>query len=233
MDGGSIMMLRNLCRIFNIPVDSTRPSPFVALQLLLHLYGMPLIKDQPKRRNYGVAILQSTAGAFDPNSQFVARLGNVVGMMQELPQFYNKINLSTEELVSIYQSIAWRNRWLERLGVIGGAGAFTAGAGEALKKRSIKAGVVKIGSRLAGHGPITEGIAAGFGTSLPKGSGWMAAALIVGANGTYYAGKDSMREIKALLTHRMSNGQMTAQQYREVFGNETNPASIKKYWEYR
>lgn len=230
MNGGSMAALKNLCAILKIPLAATQPDPFVALQLLLNLYGMPLIKDHSARRNYGNAILGATAGHFDPNSQFVGLLGGVVIMMQEFPNYFTNLNALTEQLVSNYKSLATRNRFLEVMGFVGGSTAITAGIGEGLKRRSVAAGVAKTAGRAAGHGAITEGIAGGFGASLPKGSGAVAVALIAGANITYYSGKDTMREIRAILSHRQARGELTTEQFQEVFGNEIDPSSLKKYW---
>lgn len=234
MNGGSQAALKNLCAIFKVPEAAAKPNPTLALHLLLHVYGMPLIRAKPPRRDYGNGILGATRGQFDPFSPFTNRLRDAVVMMQEYPHLFRNLSLTTEHLVARYKSIAFRNRVLEVAGVVGGASAATAGIGEGIKKGDVRAGLKKTLGRAAGHGPLTEAISERFGPKLPKGSvSGVAIVAIVGANLAYFSGKDQLVEIKAILTHRFQQGKMTKEQYASVFGNAVDPSSVKKYWEYR
>ncbi len=96
MNGGSAATLRNLSAIFKVPEFATKGDPELALQLLLHVYGMPLIRAKPPRRDYGNGILGATREHFDPFSPFVNALRGTVVVMQEFPHYFiNPLHITT------------------------------------------------------------------------------------------------------------------------------------------
>ncbi len=47
------------------------------------------------------------------------------------------------------------------------------------------------------------------------------------------SGKRQMADIRAITLHEYQRGNVSAADYAAVFGDAVDPASIKKYWEYR
>lgn len=233
MDAGSQATLKNLCAIFGIPESATQPNPDIAYQLLIHLYGMPLLRVQPERHTYGNDILGATRDYFETYSPFVLRLGGVVIMMQEFPYYFTNLNLSTDKLVAKYKSIELQNSILKKLGFGGVSGAGAAGLAEAIKKGSVTEGAKKFATRAAGQGALQEAIVGRFGAIAPKVVGAVGVVFIIGGTVAYYSGEQQLAEMRAILMHRFQKGDMTQDQYRDVFGSQVDPSAIKKYWEYK
>lgn len=226
--------LKNLCAVFSIGESSTRPAPDVALQALLHLFGMPLVRAHGTRRQYGNGILAETGRTFAVNSSFVGQVGTVVVMMQEFPYFFANLNKSNAALISTYKSIATRNYILEVTGAVGGMSAISAGVGEGIRKGSVRAGAEKTLGRAVGRGPIAEAVIERLSPRVPKPAvGAVMIAAIVGANIAYQSGKQQMAEIRNILTHRFQSDKLTRAEYVSAFGPEVDVLAIKKYWEYR
>ncbi len=55
--------------------------------------------------------------------------------------------------------------------------------------------------------------------------------VIVGGTIAYHSALQQMEEIRNILLDRFHSGQMTDEQYKQVFGTQVDPALVKKYWE--
>jgi len=231
MDAQGRQRLKNLGAIFNMRQSAFEPDPDLALALLSHLYAMPLIKDKAKRRNYGNQILGNTSGHFEPYSEFVGRLGSHVIQMQEFPQWYDNLNKPTAVLVEQYKDIERTVYWLGKAGWGGVGSAGGAALAEGIKKGTIGDAAKKGAARVLGKGAIAEALEGRYASRLGKGAGVAGVVIIAAGTIAYYSGLQQMEDIKEILLHRFQNNEMTDEQYRRVFGNETDPTLVKKYWE--
>ncbi len=231
MDQGSKQRLNNLCAIFKIRPQATEINPELALALLSHLYAMPAIADKSARRNYGNQILGNTSGVFDPYSEFVGGLGSNVIMMQEFPQWYANLGKSTAQLVEIYADLERTVYWLNKAGWGAGMAAGGAGIAEAIDKGSVKSGAKRGVDRLVGRSAIIEALQKRFGARLGATAGVAGVVVIVGGTIAYHSALQQMEEIRNILLDRFHSGQMTDEQYKQVFGTQVDPALVKKYWE--
>lgn len=232
---GGQAMLRNLCAIFGIPVETTRRDPPAALRALILVYGMPLQRSQPQRRSAANEILGAMRDHFDQWSPFVGALGQILIGMQELPFHFNNVSRTTDSLVQRYRNLSRVVALIKWSGLGAGAGAASAGnAGltEAVKSGSIKAGLKKAGTRVIGVSALPEAIAQRAGGALPKGaSAAVTGFAIVAATISLNSAIREMAEIKSMILHRFQNGKATDAHYKAVFTDAINPAAVKKYWE--
>lgn len=108
-----------------------------------------------------------------------------------------------------------------------------AGAGEAIKKGSMSEGFKKTTGRLAGKGPISEALVEKYGAGTAARAVGLAPVAAAVAKLVHESGKKQMAEIRAITQHEFQRGKASREDYAAVFGNAVDPASIKKYWEYR
>jgi uncharacterized membrane protein len=57
--------------------------------------------------------------------------------------------------------------------------------------------------------------------------------VLAGATLAYYSGEQEKAKISAILRNRFQSGQMTDDQFREVFDAQIQLGVLKKYWEFR
>lgn len=224
--------LINVCNALKIPLETTKDDEAAALAIVSHLYAMPTIKEKSKRRDYGNSILQNAGAHFGANSRFVSAVGSVVIMMQEFPAWYDDFNKSASELAEQYQDLERTVYWLEFIGIGAGSGALAAGLGKFAETGSAKEGAKKLGSRLAGKGAILEGIEKRLvARGLTGVAGVAGAVVVIGGTAAYFSALQEMEQIKSIMIHKFQNGEASDEDYRKVFGNDSRPELVKKYWE--
>lgn len=224
--------LKSLCRIFNIPFDSTEPNRELALDVLARMYLVPTIKDHGERNTAINEIRGNLSGQFDNYSVFVDRTARLAVQMQDFPYWFDHLNESTENLVSQYKNLELATSILGTVvvGSMGGAGV--AGGVEWSKSGSVKEGAKRLAERAAGRSAAIEELQRRVGTRIsPKGAGIAGAVVMVGGTLAYYHGIERMEEIRAVLMHRFQNDQMSDDQFRDVFGATIDPDNIQRYWE--
>ncbi|MCG7509263.1 hypothetical protein [Mesorhizobium retamae] len=224
--------LINVCNALGIPIETTKDDEAAALTIVSHLYVMPAIKEKPKRRDYGNSILQNAGAHFGANSRFVSAVGSVVIMMQEFPAWYDDFNKSATELAEQYQDLERAVYWLEIVGIGAGGSAVAAGVGKGIETGSVKEGAKKLGGRLAGKGAILEGIDKRLAArGLTRVAGIAGAVVVIGGTVAYYSALQEMEQIKSIMIHKFQNGEASDEDYKKVFGNDSRPELVKKYWE--
>lgn len=224
--------LVNLCRILEVDVSSTDPNPVLALNILARMYLVPTIESHADRNTTLNEIRANLRGEFSTWSPFVTKTAQIAVLMQELPHWFNHLNEDTDVLVEQYKSIETAVFYLKLMGMGASAGAAVSAGTEWSKTGSLRDGVTKGGQRLIGQGPVVQEIQRRVGTRIsPRVGGVIGAVLIVGGTLAYYNGLERMEEIKAVLMHRFQNGEMSDEQFRDVFGNEIDPSLVKKYWD--
>ena len=223
--------LKNLCRIFEIPLSSTDPNPSLALNVLARMYLVPTIEDHDEINRALNEIRANLAGQFGKYSVFVGRTATHASLMQSLPHWYDHLSTSTQVLVEQYQNLAFGVSVLGMIG-IGATGAAVAGAVEWSKSGSLRAGAQRTAERLAGRGAVIAEAQRRLGLRVsPKAAGIAGAVVTVGGTFLYYSALEQMEDIRAVLMHRFQNGELTDDQFRAVFGDLIDPDDIKRYWE--
>jgi len=224
--------LRNLCRIFDIPLSCTEPNPELALNILARMYLVPTIPSQADRRRALIEIRANLSGHSNSMSDFISRTTRSTAFMQELPDWFSHLNESTENLIDQYKSLNFGITALGILGVGSVAGAFGAGVAEASRQNSARAGAQRTIDRLAGRGPLVEEVQRRLATRVsPRAAGAVGVVVAIGGTLAYHHALDRMEEIRSILMHRFQNGEMTDDQFRDVFGETVSPENIKRYWE--
>jgi hypothetical protein len=236
--------LQRLCSLFSIPLGLTKDNPDGGYTIVSLLYTMPAQPDHNQRRQLGNDILKSAYAEFPPSdgpsaAQFFSLTQARVIEMQEFPGWYAELSRSGEELVRIYKNMQIGILALQVLGVGATYGAVSAGIKEATKKPGpidYKAFFKTTGSRLAGKGPILEGLEARYGANLPRAALLSRGLLVAAAWGAYLALSEEMRKIKIIILDRFQNNTLHKDKkrndelYKEVF-KEIDPTDVKKYWE--
>lgn len=232
MDESQVAYLDNLCKIFNIPESSTQPNPELALRVLSAMFLVPTIEDHSDRNRALNEIRANLAGQFDNYSVFTGRTASLAVQMQEFPYWFNHLNESTDTLVRQYKNIEFGTGILGAIVVGSGVGAGVAGATEWSKSGSVRTGAKKTAERLAGRSAAVEELQRRIGARIsPRAAGIAGAAVMVGGTLAYYGGLERMEEIRAVLMHRFQNGEMSDDQFRDVFGKSIDPDDIQRYWE--
>lgn len=164
---GQFAALKNLCAILSMPLDAVRPDPAVGLRLLTLTYGLPLVRGRERTRAAGNDILAATQPAFDQWSPFVTRLGQIIATMQTFPAWFHVFRMPTDDLIFRYRTIAYLNRSLVALGLVGGASA----AGRGLQKASRRDRGVRVRGKprpdLRGGGPSRKRCRRAWAPALP------------------------------------------------------------------
>lgn len=198
---GQFAALKNLCIILNVPLDSTKPHPALAVHLLALTYGLPMIRERTKVRSAGNEILEASQPYFEQWGPFVGSLGRNIAMMQTVPAFFNTMRLKPNELARTYKRLATLNWLLESAGFVGGASAMGAGAGEAIKKGSVTEGIKKVAGRLSGKGPISEALVDKYGPGSGRRAVGLALVAAAVAKLVHESGKKQMAEVRAITQH--------------------------------
>lgn len=155
------------------------------------------------------------------------------GADTELPHWFAHHNASTEDLIERYKSLSTVIFILQSLGVGATAGStVTAGIAQASEEGSVKAGAQRLGQRLAGQGPLLEEMQWRIGFRMtPARAGVVGAVVVVGGTLAYYNALEQQEEIRLIIMQRFQEGEVTDDQFREVFGDRIDPSLLKKYWE--
>lgn len=232
MDAYQKSYLEGLCKILDVPISSTEPNPNLALNILTRMYLVPTIKDHSERNRAVNEIRANLAGQFDEYSPFVYQTGRLAVQMQEFPSWFNHLNESTGVLIAQYKNLELAVSILGKIGIGAGAGALVAGGVEASQSGSVRAGTKRTIERLAGRGPAIQEVQRRLGLRFsPKAAGVAGAVVIVGGTIIYYSSLERMEDIRAVLMHRFQKGELSDDQFREVFGDLIDPSNIKRYWE--
>jgi hypothetical protein len=233
VNAGQFAALRNLCLILNVPLDSTRTNMALALRLLTLTYALPMIRERAQVRAAGNQILAASQPDFDKWGPFVGSLGRNIATMQELPAHFNTMRLKPNQLALTYKRLTTINWILETVGLVGGAGAATAGAADVIKTGSLREGAKKAGARLVGKGAISEALVSRYGPKAgPRAAGLALVAAAV-AKLVHESGKKQMAEIRAIMQHEYQSGRARREDYAAVYGNAVDPGAIKRYWQYQ
>lgn len=224
--------LKGLCRILDIPFQSTEENPSLALNVLTRMYLVPTIKEHSKRNRAVNEIRANLSGQFSNYSVFTGRTARLAVQMQEFPYWFDHLNAKTKVLISQYKNLELAVSVLGKIGIGAGAGALVAGGVEASKSGSLKQGAKVMTERLVGRGPAIKEAQRRLGLRFsPKAAGVAGAVVIIGGTLIYYSALERMEDIRAVLMHRFQKGELTDDQYREVFGDTIDPDTIKRYWE--
>ncbi len=87
------------------------------------------------------------------------------------------------------------------------------------------------GRRLAGQGPLLEEMQRRTGNRMTSArAGIIGAVIVVGGTLAYHNALEQQEQIREIILHRYQEGQVTDEQYRDVFGERSNPDYLKKYW---
>lgn len=65
----------------------------------------------------------------------------------------------------------------------------------------------------------------------PARAGVVGAVVVVGGTLAYYNALEQQEEIRLIIMQRFQEGEVTDDQFREVFGDRIDPSLLKKYWE--
>ncbi|MBL3584046.1 hypothetical protein JMM61_01470 [Rhodovulum sulfidophilum] len=232
MDAENQERLRAYCAILDVRESSTEPNPALALQILARMYLVPTIEDHGERNRALNEIRGNLRGEFDAWSPFATETARVAAMMQELPNWFNHLNESTEALVERYKSLSTAIRILQYLGVGATGSAIAAGLAEGSKQNSVRAGVERGARRAAGQGPLLEEVQRRARIRMtPARAGIVGAAIIIGGTLAYHNALEQQEQIREIIMHRFQEGEVTDAQFRDVFGDRIDPANLKKYWE--
>ncbi|WP_442681000.1 hypothetical protein ACSBM8_07425 [Sphingomonas sp. ASY06-1R] len=226
-------LLRNLCDIYGIPFNITEEHPDIALKAMIAAYSIPLLRSIDARVRYGNEILGALGRFYYAFSPMVVRFGQVLVMMEQFPYQFQDLHLSTEQLVTKFKCLRTQNNYLKFFGLVGGAGALQAAGAEYIKNRSAVAAAQKFAMR-AMTGPIGEAASARLAAAGATGAATVGGSIVLaGATLAYYSGEQEKAKISAILRNRFQSGQMTDDQFREVFDAQIQPGALKKYWEFR
>jgi len=172
------------------------------------------------------------AGHFCQWSVFVGRTAMISAQMQELPHWFQHQNASTEVLIKRYKSLSTGIFILQSLGIGATGSATTAGIAQGSKEGSVRTGAKRAGQRLAGQGPLLEEIQRRIGSRLtPAKTNIVGAVVVVGGAMVYFNALEQQEELRLIIMQRFQEGEVTDDQFREVFGDRIDPAMLKKYWE--
>ncbi|RVV98312.1 hypothetical protein EKE94_05120 [Mesobaculum littorinae] len=224
--------LENLCRILDVPMSTTEPNPGLALNVLARMFLVPTIEDHGERNRALNEIRGNLAPYRQEMADFIGVTAGLAVQMQEFPYWFDHQHRDTDALVEQYKTLSWTVYVLGVLGIGAGTGAAVAGAVEASKSGSVRQGAARATERLLGRGPVLEEIQRRMGPRIGVGRAGVAGAVVaVGGTIAYYSAIEQMEDIRAVLMHRFQEGDMTDDQFREVFGEYIRPQDIKKYWE--
>lgn len=232
MDPQDQARLEAYCRILEVDVSMTEPNPVVALQVLARMYLVPTIPDKAGRLETVNEIRENLDDHFDMWSGFIPRTAAIAGLMVDFPYMFSKLNQSTVALIEEYKSLSTGIRILQALGVGAGLGAGAAGLAEASKQNSVRAGLERGARRLAGQGPLLEEAQRRMNLRLtPARTGIVGAVVIIGGTLAYNSAIEQQEQIRAIIMDRFQKGEVSDDQFREVFGDEIDPSNLKRYWE--
>lgn len=232
MNSADRARLESYCAILDIPLSSTEPNPQLALNVLARMYLVPTIEAKSDRNRTINEIRSNLSGHFDEWSPFVTTTAGVAAMMQELPHWFDHLSASTEDLIERYKSLSTGIFILQSLGIGATGGAIAAGLAQGSREGSVRAGVTRLGQRAAGQGPLLEEAQRRLGSRLtPARAGIIGAVVVIGGTLAYYNAIEQQEAIREIIMHRFQEGNVTDDQFREVFGDRINPAHLKKYWE--
>lgn len=65
----------------------------------------------------------------------------------------------------------------------------------------------------------------------PARAGLISAVVVVGGTLAYHNALEQQEQIRDILMMRYQEGDVTDDQFRDVFGDRIDPAMLKKYWE--
>lgn len=196
------------------------------------MYLVPTIEDHGARNRTLNEIRGNLAGNFDTYAPFVMETARVAAMMQEFPHWYNHLNESTEVLIERYKALSTGILILQALGVGAIGSAAAAGVAEGSKQNSVRAGLERGARRAVGQGPLLEEAQRRMGPRLtPARAGIIGAVIVVGGTLAYHNALEQQETIREIIMHRFQEGDVTDDQFREVFGTSIDPSNLKLYWE--
>ncbi|MFQ6552618.1 hypothetical protein AAD018_009790 [Aestuariibius insulae] len=243
--------LEDYCDLFEVSAENTIDYPFVCLQVVVAMFLVPNHDQESVRDQAGMEIRQIMAEAFgltprsaisgqQPHHVFFREVNLILLNMRILPQWWNDLRASPEELVKLHKNLRQALYVLSRLGASGAAAApLAVGVSSAvsanetfgntqgrLRDRAIasarSAGSTAIDNVTGRRGPLSK-----IGRRGLAGS-----ALIITGLALYDHGQRRLEMIEDLLEIAYREGRATEEQYMSMFGDlEPDQVNLEKYWE--
>ena len=226
---------RDLAQVLKINPGSFSDNPLAAYEIMAYAATIPLIKEQPKRRQLANEVLLNASRAFPKTSgeftsPFHGQIAGLVIQMQEFPHWFGIISKSNKDLIEEYKNLLWIIWGLNVVGYSGFA-VGTYGASEAIKGATKEVSKLPSPSsardklRGAGRGAI-NGVK-GIGTGGLVGRAFVLA-WVVGQT-TAALAKACKSEVEFEINRRYKDGKMTYKEYQEAFGVGIDPPTKYVY----
>ncbi|MBY5931495.1 hypothetical protein KUV51_00680 [Tateyamaria omphalii] len=243
--------LQDYCDLFEVPVEFTVEYPFVCLQVLVAMFLVPNHDQESERDAAGMELRQIMAEAFGltrqsamsgvlPHQRFYQRVNMILINMRVLPQWWDLLRASPEELVKLHKSLRLSLYVLSRLGASGAAAAPAAvGISSAVSAREAFGNAEgrlrdrAIASARAAGSTAVDNVTGRSGPLSKLGRGGLVGgALIVTGMALYDHGQRRLEMVEDLLEIAYREGRATEEQYMSMFEDlDPDQVNLERYWE--